>query len=261
MTKVKDDNFYVIYGWMVKQLNLKGVALQIFAIIYGFDRDGEGSFTGSLKYLMDFTKTSKNTILKSLRELMEKDYIKKTENIVNSVRFCTYKINTPLVQKMSRDGSEIAPGGGAVMKPGDSAVSEHNNEDVYNKWLIDKEKVQNVIDTYHKICISFPKIVSITNNRKKEILSILKIHSLQDVEKMFINAENSSFLKGSDGWKASLDWMMKEENFAKVLEGNYADRAKREVSGWTEPTLGAAEIEAIRRVLKEDVPTENCDHE
>ena len=53
MAGFKDDNFFMIYGWMLNRLNLKGVPLQIFSIIYGFDRDGnsvllfDGGLTGS----------------------------------------------------------------------------------------------------------------------------------------------------------------------------------------------------------------------
>jgi hypothetical protein len=77
---------------------------------------------------------------------------------------------------------------------------------------------------------------------------------------VFENAEESSFLKGEDGgWKASFDWMIKEANMLKVLEGNYADKApryggrKEKVPGWLHQTeLGEAEMNALRQVLEED---------
>ena len=44
---------------------------------------------------------------------------------------------------------------------------------------------------------------------------------------MFRKAENSNFLKGANNrnWSANFDWLMKDANFAKVLDGNY-DYAK-----------------------------------
>ena len=41
-------NYYSVQGWMVKDLNLKGNELAVFAIIYGFSQDNETWFTGSL---------------------------------------------------------------------------------------------------------------------------------------------------------------------------------------------------------------------
>ena len=60
------------------------------------------------------------------------------------------------------------------------------------------------------------------------------------IVKLFENAENSSFLKGSNdrNWTATFDWLIKDSNMAKVLEGNYADkgrpagRQKEKVPGW-----------------------------
>ena len=47
-------------------------------------------------------------------------------------------------------------------------------------------------------------------------------------------AEASSFLKGqnSRNWSASFDWLIKDANMAKVLDGNYQDRQ----SGTREPS-------------------------
>ncbi len=258
MAGFKDDNFFMICGWMLNRLNLKGVSLQIFSIIYGFDRDGEGSFTGSLQYLVDCTNYSKNTVRKALKELREKGYIKKTENIVNNVRFCVYQINTPLVQNLKRGSAETESGGGSEIATPPGSETEPNNKNLYNKSII-KEEVKEVIDLYHTICISYPRVKVISGKREKEILARLKTYSLEDLKTVFTNAENSSFMKGENdrGWSANFDWMMEEKNFIKILEGNYVDKGMRAVPGWTEPTLGEAELEAIQRVLREDVSTED----
>jgi len=257
-SKIRDDSFFVIYGWMLNRLNLKGVPLQIFSIIYGFDRDGEGSFTGSLKYLVDCRNCSKNTVLKALKELIEKGYIKKTENIVNRVRFCIYQVNRPLVQKLKQGSAETEPGESSEIATPPSIETEPNNIYTNNNTLINNVTIQDVIDLYNTICISLPKVTTITENRKRKILSILRTYSLEDVKTVFINAEKSSFIKGENdqGWTAYFDWIMKEDNFVRLLEGTYANNCKRETPGWTEPTLGEAELEAIQCVLQKDIPTE-----
>ena len=74
---IKDDNYYQISGWMLNRLGLKGVALSVYAIIYGFTQDGDTEFSGSRQYLADFTGTTRPTIDKALKELIEKGYISK----------------------------------------------------------------------------------------------------------------------------------------------------------------------------------------
>lgn len=128
----------------------------------------------------------------------------------------------------------------------------------------DKEKniCKQIVDLYHSICISFPKIRSISDARRKAINARLKTYSLEDFKTVFENAENSSFLKGSNdrNWSANFDWLIADKNMAKVLEGNYADKPKRYgrkeavpgSSGWT-PSIGDAELDAIRRVMREPI--------
>lgn len=153
-SKVKDDNFFLVSGWMLNRLNLKGIALQVFAIIYGFSQDGEGSFTGSLQYLCDFTNTSKHTVIKALKELVDRNYVTKTENTINGVQFNTYKTNALVVQKLHYPSAETALGGSAEITPGGSAETAPNNISLDNKDNISKDKKKEsksfdaIIDRY-----------------------------------------------------------------------------------------------------------------
>lgn len=85
---------------------------------------------------------------------------------------------------------------------------------------------QQIVDMYNDICISFPKCIKISDSRKKAIKARSKKYSVEDFEKVFKNAEESDFLKGQNNrnWSATLDWMLKDANFIKVLEGNYANK-------------------------------------
>ena len=125
----------------------------------------------------------------------------------------------------------------------------------------EKTDLQSVVDLYHNICKSYPSVRSLSDARKKAIRARLKNYSLEDFKTVFENAENSSFLKGSNdrNWSANFDWLIADKNMAKVLEGNYADKPrygrKEPVPGWAQPSLGSAELEAIQRVLREDPDT------
>lgn len=90
----------------------------------------------------------------------------------------------------------------------------------------DRVNYQQIVDMYNEICISFPRVISISENRKKAIRARLNKYSIADIERVFIMAEESDFLKGSNNrnWSATFDWLMNDQNMAKVLEGNYKNR-------------------------------------
>ena len=100
MSKIKDDNYYQISGWMLNRMGLKGTELQVFAIIYGFSQDGESVFSGSLSYLADWVGASKPTIIKALKELVDKQYVIKETTQVNQVTFNRYKANLEAVENL-----------------------------------------------------------------------------------------------------------------------------------------------------------------
>ena len=253
-SKIKDESYFQVSGWMLNRLNLKGVALHVFAIIFGFSQDGEGSFTGSLQYLCDFTNSSKNTVLKALKELVDKEYVTKTENTINGVRFCTYKSNAPVVQKLNRGGAETEPGVVQKLNRG-GAETEPNNIEINNTNNI-SNNIDEVIGLYHSICVSFPAVKVVSDARKKAIKARLETYSLEDFKTVFENAESSSFLKGKNDrkWSANFDWLIADKNIVKVLEGNYADKGRKEaVPGWMDKReLDDDEVMAIRRMMQDD---------
>lgn len=125
MSKIKDENFYQIQGWMLNRLRLKGIDLLIYAIIYGFSQDGESEFTGSINYLCDFTGASRPTVIKSLKKLSDSGCIEKQEQIINGVTFNRYKACLLGVKEFDGGSKETLPGGSKETLP--------NNKIIYNK--------------------------------------------------------------------------------------------------------------------------------
>lgn len=93
-----------------------------------------------------------------------------------------------------------------------------------------KEKVtcEQVVDLYRSICVSYPKVISLSEARKRAIRARLKMYSMDDFGMLFEKAEASSFLKGANNrnWSATFDWLLKESNMVKVLEGNYDNKTR-----------------------------------
>lgn len=100
----------------------------------------------------------------------------------------------------------------------------------------EKEKKEKRIDyngikdAYNTLCPSLPSCRSLSEARKRAIKARLQHYTEEDIKEAFIKAENSDFLKGKNdrNWQANFDWLLKDANIAKVLDGNYDNRESQE---------------------------------
>lgn len=97
---------------------------------------------------------------------------------------------------------------------------------------IEKEKrdrvdYQQIADMYNDTCVSFHRLTTLSDARKKSIKARLRTYTVEDFQLMFEKAEASSFLKGANArnWLATFDWMIKDSNMAKILDGNYDNKS------------------------------------
>ena len=127
--------------------------------------------------------------------------------------------------------------------------NENNENNIYNHLsdgMSEKtsDLIQSIVDEYNMICVSFPRVTKLSDSRKKAIKARLKQYTRDDFTTMFEKAEASNFLKGGNNrnWCADFDWMIKDANMAKILDGNY-DKDKTSVSGGK--ASGSSYIDAI----------------
>lgn len=238
-SKVRDENYYTVHGWMIRRLKLKGVQLSVYAIIYGFTQDGECEFKGSLQYLCDFTgDTSKPTIIKALKDLIDKGYIERTEEIINGVKFPHYKAVLPIPEPQNDTQKEILPpvkkfNGGSkeiLPPPGKKILPNNNSIDIYTDIDRDKEipSPEKILELFNTICKSLPPAKYLTSSRRESIESATSKYTADQIEECFRLAEGSLFLTGENPkkWKATFDWLIQEDNMVKVLEGNFSVSAE-----------------------------------
>lgn len=114
-----------------------------------------------------------------------------------------------------------------------TACDEEIEKEKEREGEIGKEKeseqkidYQRIADMYNDTCVSFPRLTKLSEARKKAIKARLRQYGMEDFQKLFQMAEESSFLKGQNArnWSASFDWLIKDANMAKVLDGNYAGK-------------------------------------
>ena len=142
MSKINNNNYFSIHGWMVNELNLQGNELMTYAIIYGFSQTEGTKFTGSINYLCDFTNSSRTTIIKCLKNLTEKKLIIKNQKNINGVIFNEYQANLYLVKNLNWGSQETKQG---VVKNfnGGSKETVPNNKDNNKEDNKDDNKIIN----------------------------------------------------------------------------------------------------------------------
>ena len=110
------------------------------------------------------------------------------------------------------------------------------------------EQAQQIADLFNSLCPSFSTIQVISETMKKDIAETLKLYTDEQIKTAFTKAEQSSFLKGKNErkWKASFAWLIKAENIAKVLNGQYDDQS--------DTSSRSYDLEAYERMTAEKVP-------
>ena len=130
-------------------------------------------------------------------------------------------------KQRQREKERFLPDNSHVMSR-DSHATEEEREREKEIEIEEEKKItcKQVVDLFNSICVSFPSVEKLSDARKKAIHARLKTFSMEDFETVFRKAEESSFLKGSNdrNWSANFDWLIKDSNMAKVLDGNYDNR-------------------------------------
>lgn len=89
--KVKPDNYFCVQGWMITELKLKGNALMIYAIIYGFSQTTNTAFTGSVDYLCEWLGgVSRPTVINTLDNLVQQELLSKSSITKGALIYNSY---------------------------------------------------------------------------------------------------------------------------------------------------------------------------
>lgn len=140
-------------------------------------------------------------------------------------------------------------------------VSSFGANDAPAEPKIDFEKIKGSWnDEAQKSHSLMPKLRSMQKQRQKQIAARIREYGEEVFFDAMKKAVASDFLNGKNrrGWIASFDWFVKPTNFAKVVDGNYNDSARKvrtekaDQREQQEATDQAheAEVEEFRSLLK-----------
>lgn len=124
------------------------------------------------------------------------------------------------VTEMSRDTSVTNLGSHATDKDIDKDIDKERDK------TDSKISYQLIADTFNDICKSFDRVERISDSRKEDIDAACKKFNFGQIRTAFIKAENSKFLKGEESkgdykFNANFNWIIKEQNLKKILEGKF----------------------------------------
>lgn len=248
---MKANTHVVIESWMIDELQLKGNDLLVYAIIYGFSQDGNSVFSGSLQYLADWCSATKQGIQKNLKNLLERELIKKETKTVNGstlVAYYTTELHT-IQLSCTNTIDNISNTSNQYNLIQDNNINNNNNnkEDTY------KEKVARFIDDYNSICVSLPKCQRLSPKRSKAIVKLLKTYPYDDILTVFEKLEESDFCtnRKRTGWRADIDFILREDKFVSVLEGKYDNQTNSRSARSVEAT-SLREGEKAKRLSQEE---------
>lgn len=116
----------------------------------------------------------------------------------------------------------------------DVNVDDNVDEDVnVNVDVNEKHSYQLIADMYNATCVTLPKCTTLSESRKKALRARLNHYGIDDFQRLFEKANDSNFLTGANNnnWTANFDWLIKDANMAKVLDGNYDNKPRASGGG------------------------------
>lgn len=99
-----------------------------------------------------------------------------------------------------------------------------NNINNINKALEEPDLYSKIIFSWNSLGLQELKVIQ--NKRKQLLDARLKEHGEESIKQAIENIKTSSFLKGQNknSWIITFDWLVRPNNYIKVLEGNYSDK-------------------------------------
>ena len=161
---------------------------------------------------------SKHQSLDQLEERKEymKDYMKKYR--AKQKQLSEGKVNSKVNSKVNVN---------ALEEDIEEDIEKDNN--TISKDIVSSTKVQPIIEKWNSLNLQKLVCIKEGTNRHKLLNARIKEYGMDSVLKAIDMVNESSFLKGDNykGWTITFDWLIKPNNFIKVLEGNYSDKQEK----------------------------------
>lgn len=210
----------IIYFWAIEQCNRLGWK-KIFGFPTSFALEATGiksyaSYKKHFDELVDFGfikvhQYSKNSVTSNIIEL--------TFNAKAGVKAKEKALNKALSTHASKQVK-------SKRKSIDSIDKPINNKPIKQQTTNNDIVHSEIIKIFNEVCFELPSVQSLSDKRKESLNYLIENYELNKIGDVFRNVSKSDFLigKNKDNWKATFDWIIKKDNFIKILEDNYKNR-------------------------------------
>ena len=169
---IKDSNYINIQGWMLSKLGLKGNNLIIYAIIYGFSQVEGHYFNGSLQYLCEWTNSTRQGVIKNLKELVDLGYVIKQDASPTNIYYVN-KVTIDSVNNVSNGVNIVTNDVNSVNIDSEQSLPNNILNNTNNKYIKEREfsnKLIEIISYFNSVCHTNFK------SNSKETRKLIKTH-------------------------------------------------------------------------------------
>ncbi len=108
--------------------------------------------------------------------------------------------------------------------PGKVRLGKDRIDNSISKDILVSKNLIPIVEEWNNLNLS--KVKSVKGNRLKILNARIKEYGIDSIIEAIKSINKSSFLKGQNNknWIITFDWLIKPNNFPKVLEGNYIDK-------------------------------------
>lgn len=180
----------------------------------------------SVAWLAEFSSLDRKTVIAALDRLEGMKLITDSgERAGRTLQIKAYNLSLETVPKeeqfQKRNGS-VFPAKESQKRDTDTVTEPVSSED---KSSSDREIVDQLIEAWGDLAAQhgLQRIRKIYPARRKKIDTFIRHNGIDDITEAIGLIPQSPHLLGQNdrGWKISLDWFVKPENFVKVFEGAY----------------------------------------
>lgn len=215
--------------WLSKELTLTE---KVFLTEIESLDNSDGCFASN-EHFATFFNLSKNRCSEIVKSLEKKGYVDikyiYKENSKEILKRIIRIKNRTICYKSTPSENRLTPSENRLTL---SENCEENNTSINNtnnnisKDILSSNKLLPIIEAWNKLNLSKLVAIKPNTNRYKMLKTRINEFGIEKVIEAIESINNSDFLKGQNdrSWVITFDWLIKPNNFTKVLEGNYLNK-------------------------------------
>lgn len=251
---VRNEQFAKVSYWFQDTLNLKPTEALCYALILGFSVRGAWC-QFSLSKFAERLNVDRTTASETLKKLVRQGLVTKRKFESNRVHYCHYfaryfnatefemkqphtipsgsgesqlpqQENTPTGSGESQlPQRENIPTGSGESQPNYIELNSYLDKIKFSDYslVVADVDIRRITDAWNDLGLGQVRRIPRESKRMKLLCALVNDYGLDAVLATIARVRNSDFLcgQGENGWTANFDWLIKPDNFLKVMEGQY----------------------------------------